>query len=372
MISLDELKGRGQAKPIKARRGSKAIEARGASPKSRAAMKTAALAKTPQAVVKVIGYTTKQSSIKRQVKYISRDGTEPLENEFGEKIEGSNVDKRVLEDWEGKIEEGIAKNGKPSRLSMHLQVSAPPGTDQEKFKAIVEEWGAKAFEGRRYVYAVHDDRRHPHAHFLVALAGEDGKKLDPRKKDLQAWREQFAEIATAKGVPMAATRWHEHRKDRPPKEASNSASYRIASRGEVSGKSISELRRAITESPSKKDSPALQAGREEHRRLAVGYRRDGKAGLAELHERAAAEPRQGRLESLRDAVGRGDPAISKRMKVLAEVIAKEKGLSGPKPDASFAEVREFLNEHARRQIPVRDGTAERGVPTKDRGEDKER
>ncbi|MEJ6788151.1 hypothetical protein BrevBR_01255 [Brevundimonas sp. BR2-1] len=43
-----------------------------------------------------------------------------------------------------------------------------------------------------HVFALHDEGRHPHVHLTVRRLGRDGERLNPRKADLQAWREGFA------------------------------------------------------------------------------------------------------------------------------------------------------------------------------------
>ena len=48
---------------------------------------------------------------------------------------------------------------------------------------------------------------HPHVHLVVKAEHEyDGKRLNPRKADLQRWREKFAQNLTELGVAAAATR----------------------------------------------------------------------------------------------------------------------------------------------------------------------
>lgn len=364
-VSLDELTPRKGAKAIRARRQPAAGGGnKGGSSKKRTAMRSAALAKTPQAVVKVIGFTHSQKSIRRQVNYITRDG-QMLENQAAALDGGDGLADRVIEDWGKKAEPQKTKNGKPDRLSMHLAIAMPAGTDVEDFREIAREWGERVFPGRQYVYAVHEDKQHPHAHFLVALRDDNGKKLNPRKDDLQAWREAFAEIRTEKGYPTAATRWYEHRQDRPPREASHSPSWRMLERGEVSDK-VMGLLRAVAGPPTPPAPlpPAVEASQSAHRDEAARYAAEGKGQLAELHQRAAETPRRGRVEALREElaeVAAGRSPVTPKMAALATAIASEKGVDAP-DSSDFGAVRAFLNEHSRRQIgqaPSKGAGAER-------------
>lgn len=330
-------------------------------------MRTAALAKTPQAVVKIIGYTKSKSSIKRQIDYISRKGAESIENEAAAQDQGDGLASRVLDEWGDKAEGARAKNGKAERLSMHVQVSMPKGTDPEVFREVARAWGHSVFDGRQFVFAVHDDRAHPHAHFLVPLKDDNGKKMDPRKADLQRWRETFAEIATQQGYPMAATRWWEHRKERPPLENTHTASYRMLERGELSTKLLRGIEAAIGAPAPRIEPEPLRSSREAHRAQAEAYETAGKAALAAAHAREAQAPRRGRSDVVRDEIEgvKKQGSVSPKMLALADVIAKERGVElRPETRESFAELRAFLNEHARRQIGSEKATArgdERGA-----------
>jgi len=46
---------------------------------------------------------------------------------------------------------------------------------------------------------------HPHVHLIVNVRGEDGKRLNPRKEDLQRWRETYAEALRDDGIDVTAT-----------------------------------------------------------------------------------------------------------------------------------------------------------------------
>jgi hypothetical protein len=70
--------------------------------------------------------------------------------------------------------------------------------------------------------------KHPHVHLVVKAEHEfAGPRLNPRKADLQRWRERFADYMTELGVAATATR----REDRGfSKTAKRTAIYRAAQR----------------------------------------------------------------------------------------------------------------------------------------------
>jgi hypothetical protein len=47
--------------------------------------------------------------------------------------------------------------------------------------------------------------RHPHVHLTVKTAGFDGTRLNPRKPDLQRWREGFADALREQGIEATTT-----------------------------------------------------------------------------------------------------------------------------------------------------------------------
>jgi hypothetical protein len=56
-----------------------------------------------------------------------------------------------------------------------------------------------------YVFVQHLDDKHPHVHLTVRSLGHDGRRLNPRKADLQAWRERFAAELRLRGIAAEAT-----------------------------------------------------------------------------------------------------------------------------------------------------------------------
>lgn len=97
-------------------------------------------------------------------------------------------------------------NSRRIRDTMHLVMSAKAGTDVESFRATARAFLGETFEGHRYLFALHQDRDHVHAHAVITMRAESGQKLDPKIQDFVRWRESFAEHARAHGIDMVATR----------------------------------------------------------------------------------------------------------------------------------------------------------------------
>jgi type III secretion system FlhB-like substrate exporter len=81
----------------------------------------------------------------------------------------------------------------------------PPGTDRESVKDSARAFAAAQFRNHQYVFASHEDERHPHVHLIVKAVAHDGIRLNPRKADLQLWRVRFAEQLRERGIEANAT-----------------------------------------------------------------------------------------------------------------------------------------------------------------------
>jgi len=88
-----------------------------------------------------------------------------------------------------------------SRDTVHIVLSTPKGSDPDQVRDTVREFLAKELQSHHpYVFALHDDTDKPQVHVAVKMKGESGKKLDPRKANLDRMRKRFAEICRSKGI----------------------------------------------------------------------------------------------------------------------------------------------------------------------------
>lgn len=160
--------------------------------------------KTPEVVVKVSGGGKGMRSIKAHMDYISRNVDVVLENENGELIDGKEAVRDLRNEWKLGLY-GIPEDSH-RKEAFNIVLSMPPGTDRTSVTDAAREF-AKAEFGRnfQYVFATHEDESHPHVHLCVKAQGMDGTRLNPRKPDLQRWREGFAEALREHGIEANAT-----------------------------------------------------------------------------------------------------------------------------------------------------------------------
>lgn len=160
--------------------------------------------KTAEVMVKISGGGKNMKHIKAHMDYISRNGAVEIEDENGDVHQGMEAVRDVRDSWaKGKI--GIPYEGEKRKEAFNIVLSMPPGTDRQAVKDAAREFAKQEFSNHQYVFAAHDDEKHPHVHLAVKAVGHDGVRLNPRKGDLQFWREQFAEKLREQGVEANAT-----------------------------------------------------------------------------------------------------------------------------------------------------------------------
>ncbi|MCW8167036.1 nickase [Verminephrobacter aporrectodeae subsp. tuberculatae] len=157
-----------------------------------------------EVMVKITGFGKGAGHVKAHLNYISRNGKVELENDRGEILSGKDEVKEFFKDWEKDFFD--SKRRKNQRDTMHLVLSMPETTDPESVHQATKLFAKETFgKNHEYVFALHTDEPHPHCHVIVKCLGFDGTKLNPRKADLQAWREGFAEKLWDQGVNAEAT-----------------------------------------------------------------------------------------------------------------------------------------------------------------------
>ena len=82
----------------------------------------------------------------------------------------------------------------------------PAGTDPAGLRDAARAFAAQVFaEQYDYVFALHTDTPRPHVHLTIASRGHSGQRLNPKKADLDLWRQVFAEKLRARGIEAEAT-----------------------------------------------------------------------------------------------------------------------------------------------------------------------
>ena len=166
--------------------------------------------RSPEVMVKItnrLGAGKGMAAIRNHLTYISRNGKLDLETDTGERL----TDKEAIAEYAHEMKYQVRGRSIPEvsnrREAFNIILSMPFGTPPEKVREAVREFLEEEFGGKyRYCLVLHTDTDKPHVHACVLAAPlTKGKRLNPRKADLQRWREGFAEQLRQRGVDANAT-----------------------------------------------------------------------------------------------------------------------------------------------------------------------
>ncbi len=167
--------------------------------------------RSPQVIVKLVRAPKGMKGISNNLTYISRDGFLELEDQDGQVIKGKEAVADLKTEWrDGGMP--IAADS-TMRDAFHLVLSMPQRTDPLSVQRAARDFAKREFSGYQYAMVLHTFETdpdphpspHPHVHLTVKAAGLDGIRLNPRKPDLQRWREGFAEALREHGIEATTT-----------------------------------------------------------------------------------------------------------------------------------------------------------------------
>jgi hypothetical protein len=181
--------------------------------KVRGLIRAAVRPKAKQVMVKITGGGRGLKAIAAHFRYIGRQGqpeaggkgqTLELEDETGRKLSGAKAIAEIQEDWQ--LAGGYIPEDSKRREAFNIMLSMPAGTPPELVHESARAFAQETFEGHKYVFVLHTDTNSPHVHLAVRAERSDGVRLNPRKADLQRWRETFAARLQDRGIDAVATR----------------------------------------------------------------------------------------------------------------------------------------------------------------------
>ncbi len=167
--------------------------------------------RSPQVVVKLVRAPKGMKGISNNLTYISRDGLLEIEDQDGQVIKGNEAVADLKTEWrDGGMPIAVDST---MRDAFHLVLSMPQRTDPLSVQRAARDFAKREFSGFQYAMVLHtfetdpdpNPSPHPHVHLTVKAAGLDGIRLNPRKPDLQRWREGFAEALRDHGIEATTT-----------------------------------------------------------------------------------------------------------------------------------------------------------------------
>lgn len=178
-----------------------------------------------QVMVKITGSSADMKGLMRSAEYISRSGKYKkkgeeeleLENEMGDVFRGVEGREMFRREWTmgGPAIPEIASVAavidgtdpkKAPRQVLKMIYSMPAHVGREAVTAAAKAAIRETFGKHQWVMAHHADTDNQHTHVLVKMVDMDGKRMNPRKADLETWRRTFAKHLNARGVEASASR----------------------------------------------------------------------------------------------------------------------------------------------------------------------
>lgn len=294
--------------------------------------------KTPEVLVKISGGGKGMRQIKDHLDYISRNGKLDLEDQDGQTLAGRQDLGDLRDEWRhGAVP--IPDDG-TKREAFNIVLSMPAGTDPLAVKRAARDFAAHEFAGHQYAMVLHTyetdpdptPSKNPHVHLCVKAQAEDGTRLNPRKADLQRWREHFAQALREHGVDATATkRAHRIKRDR----ADSQAVYHRKVRGaEPRGDRPDPSPQPLQATPASTERTPAGAKLEATRRQILTRYRELIATLAQAEDAADRKLAVDLVRRLADNTGVDIEGLPARHPASQAKTSKphDRGSSGTEPD----------------------------------------
>jgi len=162
-------------------------------------------ARAPEVMVKVTGRTRDGAHLRAHLEYISRNGQLELEGADGSLIVSRRDVADLADEWAGAALADRSRR-QNSPVSHSVILSMPAGTNEVAVRDAARSFAAGMFAGQHdYVFTLHTDTPRPHVHLSICSRGHGGERLNPKKADLELWRQTFAQALRDRGVEAEAT-----------------------------------------------------------------------------------------------------------------------------------------------------------------------
>jgi type IV secretory pathway VirD2 relaxase len=199
-------------------------------------------------MVKVTGRTRDPGHLRAHLDYISRNGELELEARDGALVAGRAEVQELASDWA--IEQLADRRTRANAPFSHSVVlSMPEGTNPMALRDAARAFAMDVFAGGHdYVFTLHTDTPRPHVHLSICSRGDAGHRLNPKKADLERWRQVFAEKLRERGVDAEAT---PRRARGVTRKAERTSLRKIRDRHEAGRGEIAKVRRSALHEASR-------------------------------------------------------------------------------------------------------------------------
>lgn len=148
------------------------------------------LALIKPSLLKISSFAKGTDAILHHLKYISREGRLPLEDETGAQITSFAHCKRRVAEWMGNPLEKTR-----ARDTMHLLLSPTGIACTTTFTQVVRDFLAAEFHANhyRYLFVIHLDTKQLHSHVVVKMLATSNERLIPDRSYLQTLKYHLAQ-----------------------------------------------------------------------------------------------------------------------------------------------------------------------------------
>lgn len=164
--------------------------------------------KNTEVLVKITSSGKNIESVGNHVDYISRNGKLDLitsDEIVYQGKDGRNEIKKILKE-EGEVIPHKNENKKEKRETLNIVFSMKGNNNvpEDKMKRAVFDTMKRLYPDNLFVVALHNDTNNPHCHVVLKVDNGLGKRINPKKSDLQNWRVEFAKSLNSLGIEATA------------------------------------------------------------------------------------------------------------------------------------------------------------------------
>lgn len=152
-----------------------------------------------QIIVKITGNDGTFEKLKSHIRYITRNGEIGVYTSYDEMIIGKENLKEI---WDSFNQDGyriptekelFTNCQKEKRETLHIVFSMKDYTNASmvQIRLAAMETIQQKYPNNYFVLAMHNDTAHPHCHLILKTRDTFGKRIDPKKKDLDDLRKGF-------------------------------------------------------------------------------------------------------------------------------------------------------------------------------------
>ena len=174
--------------------------------------------KNTQVIVKITGNDGTFKKLKSHIRYITRNGEIGVYTSFGEIISGKENLKEI---WDNFNKDGyriptekelFTNCQKEKRETLHLVFSMKDYTNasMDQIRLAAMETIKQKYPNNYFVLAMHNDTAHPHCHLVLKTRDVFGRRIDPKKKDLDDLRKNFVLELNKLGVEASTRIKHKY------------------------------------------------------------------------------------------------------------------------------------------------------------------